>query len=81
MRLLTIPVVLVVALVAVLSAAEQKQRRQRNRAPVIGSFTSSATTIQVCPFLPNAFDNPQVDLMGFAPKVGIALGSGQYRER
>ena len=51
--------VLVFALVAVLSAAE-KQRRQRNRAPVIESFTSSVVTVQVCPFVP---DKPDVDLM------------------
>jgi len=56
---------LVFPLVAVLSASEQKPRRQSNRPPTIDSFTSSLKTIRVCPFLPTAVehDEPEVNLV------------------
>lgn len=62
-RLLVISLALVFSLVAVLSASEQKPRRQRNRPPSIESFTSSATTLRVCPFHPELYDKPEVDLL------------------
>lgn len=61
-RLLAISLAFVFPL---LTTAEQKPRRQRNRPPTIDSFTSSLTTIRVCPFLPTAadYDKPEVDLI------------------
>ena len=43
----------------------QKARRQPNRPPSIHSFTSSLTTIQICPFLPSSTvsDKPEVRLV------------------
>ena len=61
-RLLAISLALVFPL---LTTAEQKPRRQRNRPPAIESFTSSLKTIRVCPFLPTAVehDEPEVNLV------------------
>ena len=60
-RLFIISLALVFPLVAGLAASEQKPRR--NRKPVIESFTSSQTTIHVCPFHPELYDKPQVNLL------------------
>lgn len=62
-RLLVISLALAFPLVAVLSASQQKPRRPRNRRPVIKSFTSSARTIQVCPFHPELYEKPSADLI------------------
>lgn len=59
-RLLAISLALVFPL---LTTAEQKPRRQRNRPPTIDSFTSSSSTLRVCPFRPELFDKPEVDLV------------------
>ena len=62
--LLPISLALVFPLVAVLSASEQKPRRSRNRPPSIDSFTSSLTTIPVCPFfVSQLYDKPEVNLV------------------
>ena len=64
MKLLSIiSLALVGPLLAVLSDSEQKPRRERNRPPSIDSFTSSLTTIQVCPFHPELYDKPEVNLV------------------
>ena len=44
-----------------LTTAEQKPRRQRNRPPTINSFTSSSRTLNICPFN-QLFDKPEVNL-------------------
>ena len=62
-RLLAISFALVVPLIAAIPASEQKPRRQRNRPPSIDSFTSSMTTIQICPFFPQLYDKPEVNLV------------------
>ena len=62
-RLLVIFLALLSPLVVALSASQQKPRRHRNRPPVIESFTSSQKTIQVCPFHPELYDKPEVDLL------------------
>jgi hypothetical protein len=62
-RQLIISLALVVPLVAVLARSEQRPRRERNRAPSIDSFTSSSTALRVCPFHPELFDKPEVDLL------------------
>lgn len=46
-----------------LTTAEQKPRRQRNRPPTIDSFTSSSTTLRVCTFHPELYDKPEVNLL------------------
>lgn len=61
-RLFVIALALVFPLVAVMSASRQKPRRG-NRKPVIESFTSSMATLRVCPFHPELYDKPQVDLV------------------
>jgi len=55
--------VILLALVAALSVSEQKPRRQRNRPPAIDSFTSSSSTLRVCPFHPELYDKPEVNLV------------------
>ena len=63
-RILLISLALVFPLIAVLSASEQKPRRQRNRPPSIASFTSSSTTLRICPFfLSLSSDKPEVNLV------------------
>ena len=64
-RLLVISFTLICLLVAVISASEQKPRRQRNRPPSIVWFTSSLTTLQICPFLPASavIGKPEVNLV------------------
>ena len=57
-RLLAISLALVFPL---LTTAEQKPRRQRNRPPTIESFTSSSRTLHICPFN-QLFDKPEVNL-------------------
>lgn len=63
--LLMISLALVFPSVGVLPASEQKPRRQPNRPPSIHSFTSSLTTIRICPFLPSSLssDKPEVRLI------------------
>lgn len=52
-------------LVGVFPNSEQKQRRRSNRPPSIRSFTSSLTTIQICPFASSVgvFAEPEVTLV------------------
>jgi len=57
--------VLVCPLVAGLSASQQKPKRQRNRPPMIDSFTSSSRRIEICPFFPTS-NRPEVDLFVIA---------------
>jgi len=63
--LLVISFSLVFPVVGILPGLEQKARRQPNRPPSIDSFTSSLTTIRICPFLPSAAvsDKPEVTLV------------------
>ena len=62
-RLFVISFALVYLLVAVITASEQKPRRQRNRPPSIDAFTTSLTRIQICPFQPQFYDTPEVNLV------------------
>lgn len=62
-RLLVISLAVLCPLVVAPSASQQKPRRPHNRPPLIHSFTPSAKTIQVCPFHPELFDKPQVNLV------------------
>jgi hypothetical protein len=59
-RLLLISLALVFSLLTVLSAREQKPR---NQPPSIDSFTSSLTAIRVCPWHPELYDKPEVELV------------------
>ena len=59
-RLLPIALALVFPLVSVLPAREQKPR---NQPPSIDSFTSSLTAIRVCPWHPELYDKPEVELV------------------
>ena len=63
--LLIISFALVFPSVGILPASEQKPRRRPNRPPSIHSFTSSLTTIRICPFLPSSSlsDKPEVTLI------------------
>ena len=61
-RLLLISVALVFPLVGMLPASEQNPRRQRNRPPIIDSFTSSSSKIEICPFFPEN-GKPEVRLV------------------
>lgn len=51
---------LVPLIVAILPS---EQKPQRNRKPVMESFTSSLSTLRVCPFHPELYDKPQVELV------------------
>ena len=62
-RLSLISLALVFPLVAVLSASEQKPRRQRNRPPSIESFTSSSMRVEICQFPRQLHDKPEVNLL------------------
>ena len=55
---------------AVSPSLEQKSRRPPNRPPSIESFTSSSTTIQICPFF-HAFDPSQLTSSGEFEAVGL----------
>ncbi|HEV8427638.1 MAG TPA: Ig-like domain-containing protein [Pyrinomonadaceae bacterium] len=59
-RLLAISFALVFPLIAAMPAADQKPRRQRNRPPLIDSFTSSSTMVEICPWSP--ISRPEANL-------------------
>ena len=59
-HLLVISFALIFPLVGVSPGSEQTSRRQRNRPPSIESFTSSSTSVLICPF--SALYRPEVDL-------------------
>lgn len=62
MKFMTRLLLILLALVfPLLTSAEHKPRRQRNRPPSIYSFTSSARTLHICPFN-QLFDKPEVNL-------------------
>ena len=64
-RLMVVSLVLVFTVVGVLSASQQRARPQGNRPPSIDSFTSSLTTIRICPFVTMVVvsDKPEVQLV------------------
>ena len=64
-RPLVFSLVLVFSFIAISPDSQQKSRRPANRPPSIESFTSSARTIQICPFLPTSAvsDKPEVTLV------------------
>jgi hypothetical protein len=64
-RLVVFSIVLVFPFLSVLPRSEQKSRRHANRPPSIESFTSSLTTIRICPFYPTSAvsDKPEVTLV------------------
>ena len=63
--LLIISFALAFPVVGIFPGSEQSARRHPNRPPSIHSFTSSLTTIQICPFLPSSTvsDKPEVTLV------------------
>lgn len=68
-RLLLFSFAIVFSFASVSPGLAQKSRRKPNRPPSIESFTSSSTTLQICPFFPNAAvsDKPEVTLLVTAP--------------
>ena len=62
---LLISVALVFSFVGLILAQQQTVQRQPNRPPSINSFTSSLTTLRICPFLPTSAvsDEPEVTLV------------------
>lgn len=62
-RLLLFPFALLFPIVAVIPVSDQKPRPRLNRSPSIESFTSTLTTIEICPFGPGKlFRQPEVEL-------------------